>query len=374
MVIAVNTRVLSVDFPVVYREFVYETFSRLVGKNPNHQFVFISDRKHDLPFIKAPNIVEVVTGPVTKHPLLLKFWFNIKVPAVLRKYKADVFVSCEGIISLSTKVPQCMLLQDLAFLQQTSFITKSNIGFYKKNTPKFLATAKSIITTSAWMKQAVITQYNTNAAAIGIIPAGADENFIPISEEEKVAIKNKYTEGKEYFLYTGDIHPANNIVNLLKAFSIFKKRQQTGMKLILAGKLSPGFQSFKKSIASYKYKNDVVWLEDVATSDLIQITATAYGLINISLYQGFNSSILQAMQCAVPVIIATDNSTQDLPDGAALYTDANDISAVADKMKMLYKDENLRKELIQKGSIAAREYNWDKTAGLFWESICKAIT
>jgi glycosyltransferase involved in cell wall biosynthesis len=374
MVIAVNTRVLSVDFPVVYREFVYETFNRIVGKNPNHQFVFISDRKHDLPFIKAPNVTEVVTGPATKHPLLLKFWFNIKVPAVLRKYKADVFVSCEGIIALSTKLPQCMLLQDLAFLQPSSFIPKSHISFYKKSTPKFLATAKSIVTTSAWMKQAVVTQYNTNAAAVKIIPAGADENFNPINEEEKSAIKNKYTEGKEFFLYTGDIHPVNNILNLLKAFSIFKKRQQTGMKLILAGKLSPGFQAFKKSIASYKYRNDVVWLEDLATSDLIQITAAAYGLINISLYQGFNSSILQAMRCAVPVIITADSSMQDLPDGAVLFTDANDIAAVADKMKMLYKDENLRKELIQKGSIVASEYNWDKTAGLFWESICKAIT
>ena len=373
MIIAVNTKNLPVDFPAVYRDFSYETFKRIVGNNPDHHFIFIFDSKQDNPFITAPNVTEVVTGPIAKYPLLWKFWFNIKVPAVLKKYKADVFVSGDGICSLSTKVPQCIVLHDLTFLQSPLVIKKSHVGFFKKNTGKFLSRAKVVVTTSNRMKQTIAADYNINAAAINVIPGGVNENFLPVEEEEKSFIKNKYTEGKEYFLFAGTIHAINNILNLLKAFSVFKKRQQTGMKLVLAGKLSPEYSTFRKSLASYKYRNDVVWLEEITEKELQQITAAAYGLIDISLYQGFNAVVLQAMRCDVPVITSDGSSMQELTNGCALYADTNDIDSVADKMKLLYKDENRRKELIIKGQSVTSGFSWDKTADLFWKSICKAI-
>ena len=39
---------------------------------------------------------------------------------------------------------------------------------------------------------------------------------------------------------------------------------------------------------------------------------------------------------------------------------------------LIYKNENLRKELIVKGIEVAKEYSWERTAGLLWESIQKA--
>ena len=373
MIIAVNTKSLPVDFPAVYRDFIYETFKRIVGNNSDHHFIFIFDRKQDKPFITAPNVTEVVTGPVAKYPLLWKFWFNSKIPAVLKKYKVDVFVSGDGICSLSSKVPQCIVLHDLAFLQTPLFIKKTHVGFFKKNTSKFLSRAKVVVTTSNLMKQTIAADYDINAAGINVIPGGVNENFLPVKEEENSRIKNKYTEGKEFFLFAGNIHPVNNILNLLKAFSVLKKRHQTGMKLLLAGKLSPEYSIFRKSLASYKYRNDVVWIEEIAEKELQQIVASAYCLIDISFYQGFNADVLQAMRCDVPVITSEESTMQELTNGAALYADTNDIDSVADKMKLLYKDENLRKELIIKGQSVATGFNWDKTADLFWKSICKAI-
>ena len=41
--------------------------------------------------------------------------------------------------------------------------------------------------------------------------------------------------------------------------------------------------------------------------------------------------------------------------------------------RILYKDENLRKELILKGRQIAKQYDWDKTAVLLWQSIEKAV-
>jgi len=374
MIIAVNTRIWPVDFPAVYREFVYETFRRIVRNNPEHQFVFISDRKQDQPFISASNVANVVTGPSITSPFWCRYWFNSKLPSILRKYKAAVFVSGDGICSTGTRLPQVLIVQDVNFLKDESFIKKSHRKFYKKNTAKFLSKASQVITTSQLVKKTIEDEYNSNEGLIQVIQGGANESYKPIGDEQKQLVKDKYTGGKEYFLYTGTISSFANILHLLKAFSIFKKRQQTGMKLMLVGKLSPQFQSFHKSQASYKYRNDVTWIEDMPDAELAAVIAAAYTVIDISLYEGFNSSILQAMNSAVPVVIANHSSMQEYVNDAALIANAEEITSIADKMKMLYKDEKLHQDLIRKGRITAGEYNWDKTADLLWKSICKAIS
>ena len=372
MIIAINTRGLPDDYPDEYRCFLYETINRITGNNPEHQFIFISDRKDNRPLVAGDNVRQLVSGPAARYPLLWKFWFDIKVPALLKKYKADVFVSCDGICSLSTKVPQCLVLQDLAFLQQSSFLKKSHLNFYKKYTAKFLRRAKSIATVSEFSKQAIVSQYNTDVSAIDVVYSGVNENFQAKNDEEKLTVKNKYSDGKEYFVYAGAIHPAKNLVNLLKAFSVFKKRQQTSMKLLLAGNLANKYGSFKESLKSYKYRNDVVLVENVADGELVKIIGAAYGLMNPSLYEGFVSSVLQALRCDVPVITTAGFSMQEITNGAALCVDANNHKDIADKMMLLYKDESLRKKLIEKGRSVAGDYNWDRTADLLWQSILKA--
>ena len=373
MIIAVNTRFLLADYPEGYGNFIYETFKRITQQHPEHEFIFIFDRPYDERFVFGKNVKAVFTGPAARHPLLWKLWYDIKVPVVLRKYKADVFVSCDGFCSLRTKVPQCLVVHDLAFLHYPAAIKKSHLLFYKRYTPKFLNKAISVATVSEFSKQDIVTQYQTEADKIDIVFNGVKEIFKPVTEEDKAATKNKYTDGKEYFVYAGAIHPRKNLITLLKAFSVFKKRQQTNMKLVLAGRLAWKYESFEKDLKSYKYRNDVVMTGYVEEAELVNLIGSSYGLVYPSLFEGFGVPVLEAMKCNVPVITSANSAMQEIAKDAALYADANSHTDMADKMMMLYKDENLRKELIQKGRIVAKQYNWDKTAVLLWQAIEKTM-
>ena len=373
MVIAVNTRFLLSDYLEGYGNFIYETFNRITQNHPEHQFIFIFDRPYDERFVFRKNVKAVVAGPAARHPLLWKLWYDLKIPVVLRKYKADVFVSCDGFCSLRTKVPQCLVVHDLAFLHYPSFIKRSHLLFYKKYTPKFLNKAASVVTVSEFSKQDIIKQYKTEPTKIDVVFNGVKEIFQPLNDEDKAATKDKYTDGKEYLVYAGAIHPRKNLMNLLKAFSVFKKRQQTNMKLVLTGRLAWKYESFKESLKSYKYRNDVVMTGYVEDSDLVLLIGSAYGMIYPSLLEGFGVPVLEAMRCDVPVITSANSSMQEIAKDAALFADVESHTNIADKMMLLYKDENLRKELIQKGREVAAVYNWDKTAALLWQSIVKAI-
>ena len=145
------------------------------------------------------------------------------------------------------------------------------------------------------------------------------------------------------------------------------------MKLVLAGRLAWKYESFKEKLKSYKYRNDVVMTGYVDDRELVQLIGSAYGMVYPSLLEGFGVPVLEAMRCDVPVITSANSSMQEIAKDAALYADANSHTDMADKMMLLYKDENLRKELIIKGRQIAKQYNWDKTATLFWQSIEKAV-
>jgi glycosyltransferase involved in cell wall biosynthesis len=373
MRIAVNTRFLIKEHLEGVGYFLFENFRRIVRNHPEHQFIFIFDRPYDKKFLFAGNVTAVVTGPPARHPLLWKLWFDVKVPGILKKYKADVFVSADGFCSLNTKLPQCIVVHDLSFLHYPSFIPKSHFLYYKYYTPKFLKKASVVVTVSEFSKEDIVKQYNTEADKINIVPNAAKEIFHPLSDPVRTEVKNKYTGGTEYFVYAGSVHPRKNLTNLLKAFSIFKKKQQSTWKLVLAGRLAWMYKPFIERLKTYKYREDVI-LTGYLEEEVARVIGAAYALIYPSVWEGFGVPVLEALHCEVPVITSENSSMQEIAKDAALYVNPADHNDIAEKMILLYKDENLRRELVEKGKNIIVEYNWDRSAQLLWESIVKACS
>lgn len=346
----------------------------MVRDHPEHEFLFLFDRSYDKRFVFEKNVTPVIAGPPARHPLLWKWWYDVKVPFVLKKHKADVFVSCDGFCSLTTKIPQCLVVHDLSFLHYPSFIKRSHLFFYKRYTPKFLQKASAIATVSEFSKQDILSYYKTDAHKIDVVYSAAKDIFHPVNENEKEATKQKYTGGENYFVYAGAIHPRKNLLNLLKAFSIFKKRQKSNWKLVLAGRLAWKYDQFIKSFKTYKYRDDVVLTGYVEENELVNIIGSAYTLIYPSVWEGFGVPVLEAMKSFVPVITSSGSAMQEIAADGALYADPDDHNDIADKMMMLYKDESLRSQLIEKGKRIVQQYSWDKTAGLLWQTIMKACS
>ncbi len=374
MVIAVNTRFLLPTYLEGYGNFINESFSRLTKQFPQHTFIFIFDRKYDPIFIFSKNIVPVILPPETRHPFLWWIWFNIRIPLVLNKYKAEVFVSGDGFCSLFTKVSQCVVVHDLAFLHYPRFIKRSHLLFYKKFTPVFLKKAKRVATVSEFSKMDIIKHFKIDSEKIDVVFNGVSDTFKPVNFEEREAIKEQYAGGNEYFLCTAAIHPRKNLLHLLKAFSIFKKKQKSNMHLVIAGRLAWKHEEFTELLRTYKYREEVNLLGYVEQSKLIKITAGAYAMVYPSLFEGFGVPLIEAMRCKVPVLTSNVSAMPEIAGDAALYFDPQNYADIADKMMLIFKDEQTRQELIKKGVIQAARYSWDRTAELLWNCILKSVT
>jgi glycosyltransferase involved in cell wall biosynthesis len=364
MIIAVNTRLNKEMQPEGYEGFMFTILNHLTKNNPQHRFLFIFDSAYDEETDFTENVQPIVIGPKTGNSLRLQYWFNYKLPAVLRKHKADVFLSMECICSLRTKIPQCLLVSDLSFLQSSQLMKKKQTGFYKKFMPAFLAKAKTIATISAYSKKTIADYYKIAAAGITVVHPCIDDIFKPLDWKEQEIIKEKYTEGKAYFLCSSN----SNLINLLKAFSFFKKRQKSNMLLLIAGDAD---ESFKKELKSYKFRDEVRLLKNLAQEDLAKITAAAYAMVHPVWYDDMALPVLQGMQCGVPVVTSKTEPLPSVFGEAALYFNPENHEDIAQKMMLVFKDEGKVKELVKAGNELMQQQP-GKNTDLLMQCILKA--
>ena len=367
MVIAVHINASPVI--VVDTSFIIESSLVLAKQFPDHQFVFMVHQGFDESLFAHKNCTTVVVGTAPRSPLLLQYQLNYKIPALIRKYKADVLICAGGYCSLRTKVPQCIVVNELSFLEPSKLYPANWLRYFKNNTAKFLAKAKIIIATSQFLKNEMVARYTIADDKIAVAYPGISEKFKPAFWQQNDVVKQTYAEGLEYFLYSGPIHPQQNLMALLKAFSFFKKRQKSNMQLIIASTAAVSDKDLIKSLGSFKYRNEAKIFDQLPEEIMAKITAAAYALVYPSAHQVFAGSVREAMQSDVPVIMGNTPAAKEICGDAVVYVNPDDFNDIAEKMMLLFKDENKRFELIAKGRQQAGLYQWDKTAANIWNAI-----
>jgi glycosyltransferase involved in cell wall biosynthesis len=100
----------------------------------------------------------------------------------------------------------------------------------------------------------------------------------------------------------------------------------------------------------------------------------AIALVYVSLYEGFGLPTLEAMACGTPVLTSNVTSLPEVVGDAALIVDPYDVDAIVEGIKRLIGDDNLRKELSQKGLARAKLFSWDRTAELVWSILKEAAS
>lgn len=345
----------------------FEIFLQLAASQPDHTFIFIFDKPFSEEFNFPENAAPVVIELKNDSPLQWKIWYNFKIPIALKKHKADIFIS-EKIISLKTKIPQILISPDLTFIYQPSFFNKKYLRYYKKNTKRFFDKANEIIVNSTFFKTEIIERYKINEEKIKVIYPEISDDFKKLNSEEKELMKEKYAEGNEYFIYKGIISPQQNLLNLLKAFSFFKKRQKSKMQLIIIGNQGIKYEEFIESLRLFRFNKEVRVLENLSAAETGKIIASAYAMVDVPVYQNSPLAILEAMNSEVAVIVSSIQIFKEFCGDAALYAEPGNYKDIAEKMMQLFKDEQMRKQLIEKANICMKEFSGKKNQIFYLKS------
>ena len=300
---------------------------------PQHKFILFTNLViKDLPH----NFLQVNIIPKPKNKLLLFYWYKYKLQKLFIKYNITSFISNAGMLAIDSTVHQYLFVEHQNFfIQQKSF--------FKNHLNNAIATAKTVFVTDGLLANEFNKNFKAFDNKILLFNFDLTKKNKQYSFEEIEALKEKYTEGFDYYLY--DINTTSKffVLTVLKAFSQLKKWQKTSLKLVLLfendidEKLLPDFKN-------YKYKNEVVIIKQT-TENKLSLKAASFAYIFLGDYN-YKQHVYDAMSYNVPVIVADTNENRFLFHLSVVYASLT-VEGLALQLQNIYKDELSRKKQLQ---------------------------
>lgn len=191
------------------------------------------------------------------------------------------------------------------------------------------------------------------------VSSGYSSVFRPLNTEE-ISLFKKKKRLEAYILFVGIIQERKNIRGLIESFFILKTKFP-GMKLVLVSN-HLGFGGEKILTAIENSKNDIILITNADEEEIVRFYNGASVFVFPSFGEGFGFPVLEAMACGTPVVTSHLSSLPEVGGDAVTYCNPCDPQDTANKMSSLLENENLRKEMREKGLNRAKQFSWEKTA------------
>ncbi len=286
----------------------------------------------------------------SKGHLSRLLWTQLKLPNLYKKLKASLLFSPIPEAPLFTKLRYVVTLHDLIplrFPRASSPLTP----YFKYYVPQVLSQAEQIICDSEATATDAINFFDISVKKTTVIPLAYDADHFRCLD----------LPTRNYFLYLGRHDAYKNLQRVIEAFS--KLPNHSSYELWIAG---PSDQRHTpilvNQIASLGLTEQVKFLSYVPYDELPIVLNQAIALVFPSLWEGFGLPILEAMACGTPVITSNLSSMPEVTGEAALLVDPYNVGAIADALRQVSSDSNLRTHLRQLSLDRASQFSWAKTA------------
>ena len=337
-------------------EFHRSLYVHWIKKYPQHHFIFLTEENEVLSIAGAGNCKQIQLKAPFRTSFFKEIWLRRKLRTMARREQAALFISHE------ISIPNAGIPQLLLSPSRVPDLSKSKIALVFKD-------VQSVVVHTLAEKEWLQKEYPAAAAKIKYVKEAPSEAFFTATDENIELTKEKYTAGNEFFLYNGALGEQQNLMHLLKAFSLFKKRQRSSMQLVMAGYPTVDFAAFEQSLKTYRFKNEVLLLCPADEQEKQSVVAAAYACVFPNDMAHDTSALYQALQLKCAVIAAAGGRFAELAGDAALSANMQDVRDLAEKMMLLFQDERLRHHLVENGSHQIKSFDFETSAQAIWDLI-----
>ncbi|MDD3487298.1 MAG: glycosyltransferase family 1 protein [Candidatus Moranbacteria bacterium] len=212
-----------------------------------------------------------------------------------------------------------------------------------------------IIAVSENTKKDLMRLYRVPEEKIKVVYEGINENLKSIPD-------NKIISHKKYLLFVGRLEERKNIIRMVEAFEMLKKKYAIPHKLILVGKFGYGGEKIEERIKSSEFKNDIILTGYVGDEEKFYLLAGAEVFLFATIYEGFGLPILEAQNVGVPVVTSNISSMPEVAGDSAVLVDPMHSGAIAEGIWRLVGDEKFKNGIIEKGFENVKRFSWEKCA------------
>jgi glycosyltransferase involved in cell wall biosynthesis len=228
---------------------------------------------------------------------------------------------------------------------------------FRSSTRRAAIVTSASITTAQWLE-------DRYGIVPRVIPPGVDPFFI-----ERVAVDVDVP----YFVHPATGDQRDNTHMVLKAFAL-SRLDREGVRLVLTGnpgRIAPGIDAYISRFGLAENVDRAGWVSD---HHLRELYAGAVALIHPSRYEGFAGlQPLEAMAQGTPVVVLDAPGAREALEGAVEMLRSEHPAELADAMRRLAMDAELRMSLGETGRRRAAGFTWEHAASTFVEVLTEVL-
>jgi len=256
---------------------------------------------------------------------------------------------------LGSRIPQVTVVHDLLPLFFQAEYPRQQY-YFRSLVPRVLRGSRVIVAVSESTRRDIVESYGIAPEKVRVIYPGYDPESYSVGERRRPD-----PEEESYLLYVGNLLPHKNLLRLLDALAIVRRRRR--VRLIIRGEGQPAYaRAVRERVETLGLGSDVSFQGYAAEGRLRDLYAGAVCLVLPSLHEGFGLPVLEAMACGTPVITSSSSSLPEVGGDAALRVDPHDAIALADAMYRVLTEPDLRDDLRERGLKWVRAFSWRRTA------------
>jgi len=286
----------------------------------------------------------------------LSWWLYPKVRALLRKEQFDVIHLHEPMAPI---LPLCVLEFSDSVNVGTFHASYARQHLYRITHPIIKRWQQRLHGNIAVSPAARRYVNNTFPGDYEIIPNGIDFKHFSTN----VAPMPQYQDGKINILFVGRLEKRKGLRYLLEAYGKLKW-DLPNIRLIVVGPGNPDKESYR--VMSSQNLQDVEFVGRVSYDDLPRYYASADIFCSPATgAESFGIVLLEAMSAGKPVVASDIEGFRGVMTHGeqGLLVPKKDSNALAEALRMLACDPELRRKLGGNGNRLAEEYRWEVVAG-----------
>ena len=334
--------------------FIWKWLEGEIHAHPEHQFILLSDTAQPTSFVGAPNCSWIKTKYDRTSFVSEKIWYEVTAPKLLNPLQPALWLQLSGRYSARTSIPQICLFE--------GNLSKFERYFFKKSIQK----VKQWLVVETLAAHQLEEQFGIRKDSIATISIVPSSEIYPIDYNLQQMYKGTHAGGTEYFLAVAQDNTSS--IELLQAFSLFKKWQQSNMKLLLVPSNGVQRSFLEEKLRTYKYRADVVLVPaGLTVHNWYQLLSSAYATVLLDHRPAAYLVALEAAKAGVSVIAsASFASTVHMQDMITMYPEATP-TGIAEALLLVYKNEKIKGERTQNGLLFLQNIHFNQPLSLFKE-------
>jgi glycosyltransferase involved in cell wall biosynthesis len=340
-----------------------ELIKTLREVEPNHEYVVFVKNDEDKNCLAASGNLKI---KIVKGKLFADFE-QFFLPLAANREQVDILHCTGNTAPYFSPVPVVQTLHDVIFMDaipenDSSYQRFGNL-YRRKVVPLVTPRSKAVITVSQYEKERILKRLDVNPERIHVIYNGLNEKRFYFNQDPafQKAVRHKYDLPEEYILFLGNRSYRKNPARIIQAYVEYAQQVEKPIPLVAPG-LSRSYISERLKGLAFSNKSLFFTPGYIADEDLPAVYQLSKAFLFPSLSEGFGMPVVEAMACGTPVITSNISCMPEIAGGAAILTDPFKPGEIAEAIRRLTTEKELRVEKIKAGLINAKRFSWKRSA------------